>query len=93
MINDLIIIGNIDAALVKRVYRLLTTQAGTVPFDRNFGIDMSALDNTPAALEGALLIEYMKKLKKYFPQLKITELTFTRNNDKLVPKVVISNNA
>jgi phage baseplate assembly protein W len=90
VLNDLIIVGNIDAALIKRVYRLLTTPAGAIPFDRNFGIDMSALDNTPSALEGALLVEYMQKLRKYIPSLRITELTFTTNNNKLIPKVVIS---
>ena len=88
--NNLAISGDVDQSTINRVYRLLTTPAGSIPFDRNFGIDLSVLDNTPAALEGALLIEYTKKMKTYFPSLVISQITFTATNDSIAPKVVIN---
>lgn len=84
------ITGNIDPSTVRRVYRLLTTPAGSVPFDRSFGLDMSILDNTPRATEGALLVEYAKKLKMYYPTLKISQLTFDYRGSTIIPKVVLS---
>jgi hypothetical protein len=87
---DLTIYGDVDAAVLNRGYRLFTPPAGTLPFDRNFGIDMTALDDTPAAMEGALLVEYTKKLKAYFPTLKISSLTFLASNSTISPKVVIA---
>jgi hypothetical protein len=88
--NDLIITGNVDSALIKRVYRLFTTPAGSLPFDRSFGIDMSALDNTPAALEGALLVEYTQKLNMYYPELTISQLTFSQEVSTITPRVVLA---
>lgn len=88
--NDVIITGNVDQALISRVWRLLTTPVGSVPFDRNFGIDPSILDNSPAAVEGALLVEYTKKLRMYYPAVKITQLTFSVQGAVTFPKVVIA---
>lgn len=88
--NTPIITGNIDPATATRVYRLFTTPAGSVPYDRKFGIDMSILDNTPRATEGALLVEYVKKLKMYYPTLKISSLTFSYQGNSIIPEVTIS---
>jgi phage baseplate assembly protein W len=54
---SVIVTGSIDSATSKRISRLFTTPVGSVPFDRNFGVDLSSLDNVPAALEGALMVE------------------------------------
>lgn len=88
--NAPIITGNVDDATIRRVYRLLTTTAGSVPFDRLFGIDSSSLDNVPSAVEGALLVEYIKKVKMYYPTLKIDSLTFLYQGTAVVPQVVIN---
>lgn len=90
-ISDAIINGNIDQATRNRVYRLFTTPAGSVPFDRNFGIDLSVLDDTPAAVEGTLLVEYTQKLMMYFPELTISQLTFSFKGSSIIPEVVIAN--
>jgi len=89
--NNPIITGNVDPATIRRVYRLLTTSAGSIPFDRFFGIDPSSLDNVPRAVEGALLVEYVKKLKKYYPTLTIDKLAFSYQGTSIIPEVVINN--
>ncbi len=88
--NNPIITGNVDPATIRRVYRLLTTPAGSIPFDRLFGIDPSSLDNAPRAVEGALLVEYAKKLKMYYSSLVISKLTFSYQGTSIIPKVVIA---
>lgn len=80
---------------IDRIQRLFSTPAGTVPWDRNWGISTAVLDNPPAAVQGALLVEYIKKLKMYFPTLKISSISFSYsdNGSKVIPKVVIASNA
>ena len=88
--NTPIITGNIDPSTARRVFRLFTTLAGSIPFDRSFGIDSSYIDNVPRAVEGALLVEYAKKLKKYYPALKISSLTFSYQGTSIIPEAVIA---
>jgi len=92
-ISNPLITGNAAQDTINRVQRLFSTPAGTIPWDRSFGIDPSVLDNPPRAVEGALLVEYIKKLKMYFPALKISGITFSYsdNGSKVIPKVVITN--
>ena len=85
-----IITGNVDAATIRRVYRLLSTPAGSVPFDRTFGVDPSSIDNVPRAVEGALMVEYVKKVKMYYPNLKIDSLSFKYQDTSIIPSVVIN---
>ncbi|MBP1924586.1 phage baseplate assembly protein W [Sedimentibacter acidaminivorans] len=72
---------------------IYTTPVGTVPFDRNFGIDFSILDYSLPITQGKLLIEYIEKTKKYEPRVKVKEVFFVPNeeNGTLIPKVVIEN--
>lgn len=91
-IGTAVIAGTIDGETRSRVLRLFSTPAGTVPFDRNFGIDLSLLDNPKAVLEGALCVEYARKLKAYFPDLYIADLTFSYSDsgDRIIPKITIA---
>lgn len=91
MINTVIVSGDVDAATIKRVSNLFNTMEGAVPFDRKFGIDSSSLDSVPAATEGALMVEYEAKLLDYFPQVKISSISFNVRGNEITPKVVIAN--
>jgi hypothetical protein len=85
--------GSIDSATRARIKRLLSTAAGTVPFDREFGVDITFIDNTTSAMEGALLVAYTRALKKYFSEYKIASISFTVDNkaNTITPTVVIEN--
>jgi hypothetical protein len=84
--------SNVAQDTINRVNRLFSTPAGSIPWDRSFGISTAVLDNTPSAVQGALLVEYIKKLKLYFPTLKISSISFSYsdNGSMIVPKVVIA---
>lgn len=90
MISDVEMTGSIDTATLNRIHCLLTTPVGSVPFDRNFGVDLSALDNIPAALEGAIMVEYSRKMLEYFPEYTISNISFAVDCNTITPTVVIT---
>jgi Phage baseplate assembly protein W len=77
--------------IIRNIEVLFTTPAGTVPFDRNFGIDMSFLDMPIEQAKAKITMEYIKKVKKYEPRAKINQVTFTNDaaNGVLIPKAVL----
>lgn len=81
--------GNISDTEKKRICRLFMTPKGSIPFDREFGVDTSAIDGTPAMQEGTLLVEYARALIKYFPGCTINSLSFELQSNGITPKVVI----
>lgn len=80
-----------NSEIIQNIKVILTTPAGTVPFDRDFGIDMEILDAPVALAKAKLTVEYIKKVKKYESRAKVEKVTFTNDvfNGYLVPKVVI----
>lgn len=88
--SDVTVTSNIDAQTARRITRLFCTPAGSIPFDRAFGVDPDVLDDAPSALEGALLVEYASKLRRYFPGLYVKDLTFSSVGNSVTPRVVIA---
>lgn len=91
---------NLNAQGNDEIYQnlqiLYTTPAGTVPFDREFGINYDLLDNPTPIAQGRLIVEYIEKTRKYEPRVSVKEVNFETNEDgSIIPKVVIEfdNNA
>lgn len=88
---------NIDFAAqgAREVYEnlrvLYTTPAGTVPLDREFGIDISVLDEPINIAQGRLIVEYTQKTRRYEPRANVREIFFDADEltGKLIPRVVI----
>lgn len=70
---------------------LYTTPVGTVPFDREFGININVLDAPLQMAKGRIMVEYMEKTKRFEPRADVEEVTFSGDpiNGKLIPKVVV----
>lgn len=67
---------------------IITTPKGTVVFDRNFGIDMTILDEPINLVQGLLIVEMIKQIQLYEPRVRVKEITFTIDeNNNLFPKV------
>jgi phage baseplate assembly protein W len=76
--------------VIQNVKTIITTPAGTVPFDRDFGIDWSILDLPIQDAKARLTVEYIEKIKKYEPRASIKSVSFVVNEQgQLIPKVVI----
>lgn len=71
---------------------LYTTPVGTVPFDREFGVDTEIVDLPIDLAKGRLIVEYTEKTRKYEPRATVLEVTFETDPQKgvLIPKVVIN---
>ncbi len=91
-LNNIIII-NLSAEneqeILQNLKTLLTTPAGTVVFDRDFGIDTSFLDMPLEISKTMLVMEYTKKINKYMNYISVKEIIFEENKNVLIPKVVI----
>ena len=78
--------------ILRNVRMIITTVAGTVPFDREFGVNIDFLDLPLPQAQGRLTIEYIEKIRRYEPRVKVEEVTFTQDplNGVIITKVVIS---
>jgi phage baseplate assembly protein W len=82
--------GSDNAEILRNIKMLLTTPAGTVVFDREFGIDYSILDMPVDAARAKIITEYIYKIEKYEPRAKVKEISFQQNaSGEFIPKVVI----
>ncbi|MFX3672869.1 MAG: hypothetical protein ACE3JQ_00235 [Paenisporosarcina sp.] len=79
-----------DEEILRNVKIILSTLAGTVPFDRDFGINTDLLDEPINEVPGLFQVECILKLRKYEPRAKIESVDFIYLGDgKLNPKVVV----
>lgn len=91
-------IENIDFAaegnteIYQNLKILYTTPAGTVPFDRDFGINIEFLDAPIPLAQGRIIVEYTEKTKTYEPRAAVKEVNFDIHpqSGNLIPKVVIN---
>lgn len=76
--------------VIQNVKTILTTPTGTVPFDRDFGIDWSILDLPIREARAKLTVEYIEKIKLYEPRASVKSISFEANESgQLIPRVVI----
>ncbi|QKS70263.1 hypothetical protein FLK61_26240 [Paenalkalicoccus suaedae] len=76
--------------VIQNLHMLFTTPIGTVPLDREFGIDTSFLDQPINVAQALLRAEYANKTEIYEPRAFVTEVQFESDiKGNLIPKVVI----
>lgn len=71
---------------------LFTTPAGSVPYDREFGVNIDFLDQPIPIAKNMLTIEYAEKTRRFEPRASVLEVHFDPEPDigKLIPRVVIA---
>lgn len=96
MINPIIeIIGGNTNTVINDIYNnlntLFSTIAGTVVFDREYGINNNIFDLPISVMQSRLTVEYINKVKKYEPRASVKEVIFNYNEKEgiVYPKVVI----
>lgn len=75
----------------QNVRVILTTVAGTVPFDRDFGISLDPLDAPLELAKAKLTVDFINKVRKYEPRAEVKKVTFEYDslNGCISPKVVM----
>ena len=77
--------------ILQNVRTILSTQKGTIPLDREFGLDSTVIDLPVTLARAKLTNEIFQAIKRYEPRVKVDSITFTGDiSGKLVPKVVIT---
>ena len=79
------------AALDRQLALLLSTQAGTMPLDREFGIRMNFVDRPPEVVKSLYTAEVAKKVPQFIPWVRVYEVAWEYGEPgHIKPKVVIT---
>lgn len=82
---------NVTEEVIQNVAMILATSVGTVPYDRELGIDASAIDTPPFVAQAVVARMVIQKIAKYEPRAYISEIQFlpSESSDVLKLRVVI----
>ena len=77
--------------ILQNVRTILATTKGTIPLDRELGIDGSVIDMPTMQAQAYLTNEIFQAIRRYEPRVSIDNITFDGEiSGKLIPKVVIT---
>lgn len=78
-------------SLDRQLALLLSTREGSIPLDREFGLDLNFVDRPTAAVKALYTAEVTKKVAKFIPAVRVLEVVWTGTAEgHLKPKVVIA---
>ena len=79
------------AELDRQLALLLSTREGTMPLDREFGLNMDFVDMPPEVAKSLYTAEVTEKVAKFIPTVKVREIAWdTGGQGNLIAKVVIT---
>lgn len=79
------------AEILQNVQTIISTVRGSVPLDREFGIDSRVIDLPMHIAQAKLSHEIFQAIKHYEPRATIENISFTATLEGLlVPKVKVS---
>ena len=77
--------------LDRQLALLLSTRAGTMPLDREFGLNMDFVDMPPEVAKSLYTAEVTEKVAKFIPTVRVQEVTWSSGGQgNLIAKVVIT---
>ena len=84
-------INGVSGDILKSLQTLYATPAGTVVFDRDYGINWDSVDYPPETAAAMLMVEVMEKTERYEPRAIIRSITPTATADGILDmKVVVA---
>ena len=77
--------------ILQNIAIILSSPKGSVTLDRNFGIDMSALDLPLEMAENICTAQIIEAIQDYEPRVKVTKVTYEKDHltGSLKPKVMV----
>ena len=77
--------------ILRCLRSLIMTPAGTVPLDREFGIDNSILSQSIDVAESLIAVEIVEKVARYEPRVSAQAVSLSADvNGQITAKVVIA---
>lgn len=83
--------GSWRTELDRQLALLLSTPEGSMPLDREFGINMDFVDKPPETVKSLYTAEVTKKIPKFIPWVRVKEVSWSYGEQGHIrPKVVIT---
>ena len=83
--------GDYMAELDRQLALLLSTREGTMPLDREFGLNMDVVDMPPEVAKSLYTAEVTEKVAKFIPTVRVQEVKWSSGGQgNLIAKVVIT---
>lgn len=90
MIYDVMIVSeSVDTELMNKIKLLFTTPKGSIPYDRDYGIDFSIIDKPISIVKGLLMVSYIDALRRYVSNISIEDIYLEIKDFSIISKVVI----
>jgi phage baseplate assembly protein W len=81
-------ISDIDE-ISKCINNIISIPAGSIPLSRGMGINWVNLSKIPPDMENDIATEIVEKVEAYEPRVKVSEVTFTYDNDGVATANII----
>lgn len=81
--------------ILQNVRTILTTQIGTVPLHRDFGVSWEHIDKPYQVAKQLMMVEIIEAVEKYEPRAKVESVEFDETVENareglLKPRVIVS---
>lgn len=83
--------GSLKESTVRGLQTLYSTIEGTVPMDREFGLDGTMIGYPVEVIKNMYTLDVMEKTEKYFSNVKVTEVTYESIDNTLIPTIHLEN--
>lgn len=86
--------ATVTEEILQNVRTIISTQKGTVPFDRDFGLDWGFVDKPVNVAQALVSAEVAKQIRRYEPRARILAIGLVNDvtgalDGKVIPKVTI----
>ncbi|WP_302364744.1 GPW/gp25 family protein [Pyramidobacter piscolens] len=82
--------ATVSEEVVQNVRTILSTAAGTVPLDRDFGVDADALDLPAPSAQAKIAADVVDKIARYEPRARVVRVAWQGDADgRLRPRVEV----
>lgn len=76
--------------ILQNIRTILSTPVGSVPLDRDFGVDMSFIDRPLPKAQAEMASGIVNALRTYEPRVSVQSITWTAEEDGVLrPKVTV----
>jgi len=78
--------------IIQNIKTICTTWRGSVPLDRDFGIDSSILDSPSNTIIAQMSIDVIEQIRKYEPRVDVVDISFKESdvlNGEVVPLLTL----
>lgn len=81
------------AGLAQEIRTVLATRKGSVPLDRDFGLNWDFVDMPQPMAMQHMIAEIGQQLERYVPRIRVTDISFARTDEAadgvLLPRVSV----